>query len=62
MIRRFFVALTTPLATAGFPGVARRASIYKNEKFSDHALLTIGKGDASGRHFTQRDCIITGRW
>jgi len=30
------------LATAGLASTARTASIYKAEKFSDHAPLTIG--------------------
>lgn len=29
------------LATPGLAALARRASIYKDEKFSDHAPLTI---------------------
>ena len=30
------------LATSGLASLARTASIYKDEKFSDHAPLTIG--------------------
>jgi exodeoxyribonuclease-3 len=37
-----FCAINYHLATDGLASLARTASIYKAEKFSDHALLTIG--------------------
>jgi len=37
-----FCAINYHLATDGLASLARTASIYKAEKFSDHAPLTIG--------------------
>ncbi len=37
-----FCAIIYHLATDGLASLARTASIYKDEKFSDHAPLTIG--------------------
>lgn len=36
-----FCAINYQLATPGLAALARRTSIYKEEKFSDHAPLTI---------------------
>ncbi len=38
---RAFCAIIYQLATDGLAATARTASIYKDEKFSDHAPLTI---------------------
>lgn len=37
-----FCAIIYQLATSGLASTARTASIYKAEKFADHAPLTIG--------------------
>ena len=36
-----FCAIIYHLATLGMAALAKRVSIYKDEKFSDHAPLTI---------------------